>query len=330
MPAEAVSKLDMETAAFMAQLDAAAESFDPFAMPESLQPEPATAEIAATAASAAAPTRTFAPAQQLEGGFIDGGDVIDQDIREVFIEEFDEELENLGNLLPAWRAAPANMERLRPVRRVFHTLKGSGRLVGARTLGEFSWKIESMLNRVLDGSRPASPAVMAAVTQAYDVLPELNAALRGVGSIQSDLLGMQDVADRVAAGEEAFYVTGVSAVAAAAPVDEVAPEAEFVEAAAQTVVATVIETDDAEGTPASVDEVLREILEAEIGAHLDTVNSWLAGSVAQPQPVSEDLLRAAFGDFVDLHIRAHDTHVDEGDGHVGTSALIDLIGRRPG
>ncbi|WP_282271124.1 Hpt domain-containing protein [Stenotrophomonas sp. PS02298] len=291
MPAEAVSKLDMETAAFMAQLDAAAEAFDPFALPEPLQPEPVTAEVADSAASAAAPTRASAPAQQLEGGFIDGGDVIDQDIRDVFIEEFDEELENLGNLLPAWRAAPANMERLRPVRRVFHTLKGSGRLVGARTLGEFSWKIESMLNRVLDGSRPASPAVMAAVTHAYDVLPELNAALRGAGNIQSDLLGIQDVADRVAAGEEAFYVSGASAVATAAPAEQVAPEIAIGEPA-ESDLAAAIEIDDAEGTPASVDEVLREILEAEIGAHLVTVNAWLAGSAAQPQPVSEDLLRA--------------------------------------
>ena len=45
------------------------------------------------------------------------------------------------------------MEKLRPIRRVFHTLKGSGRLVGAKTLGEFAWKTENMLNRVLDGTR---------------------------------------------------------------------------------------------------------------------------------------------------------------------------------
>ena len=287
---EPVSTLDTETAAFMAQLDAAAEAFDPFALPESLQPELVTADVGEVAASAATPARTVAPTQQLEGGFIDGGDVIDQDIRDVFIEEFDEELENLGNLLPAWRAAPANMERLRPVRRVFHTLKGSGRLVGARTLGEFSWKIESMLNRVLDGSRPASPAVLAAVAQAYDVLPELNAALRGTGSIQSDLLGMQEVADRVAAGEEAFYVTGASAVAADVAVGEVAAESDAEAAFAPAGDAEVAE--QADGTPASVDEVLREILEAEIGAHLDTVHAWLAASAVQPQAVSEDLLRA--------------------------------------
>ena len=73
---------------------------------------------------------------------------------------------------------------LRPIRRVFHTLKGSGRLVGARRLGEFSWAIESMLNRVLDGTRPASPAVVAMVDQAFYTLPELQAVLRGESKLR--------------------------------------------------------------------------------------------------------------------------------------------------
>ncbi|KRG64891.1 hypothetical protein ABB26_05945 [Stenotrophomonas humi] len=278
VPAVAVeAEVDAQTAAFMAELNAASESFDGFAATADVV-EPVAEVAMAQAASITATPFAGAATHQLEGGFIDNGDAIDQDIREVFIEEFDEELVNLGNLLPAWRAAPGNAERLRPVRRVFHTLKGSGRLVGARTLGEFSWKIESMLNRVLEGTRPASPAVVAMVNQAYDVLPELNAALRGSGTIQSDLIAMQDVAERIAAGEEAFHIVGAPAAHAAVDehVFEVAPQI----------------ADDGEGMPASVDSVLREILEAEIGVHLETVNHWLAQSQLQPQPVSEDLLRA--------------------------------------
>mgnify|MGYP001189135411 CR=1 FL=1 len=41
------------------------------------------------------------------------------------------------------------------------------------------------------------------------------------------------------------------------------------------------------------------------------------------------LLEEAFGDFVDLVVAEHDTEVDEGHGHVGLSALIDLTGRKP-
>ncbi len=252
---------DHEIAAFLAELDKAAASFNPLAA------ETAEADVAPAPLLDAPVVPLAADAGEgVDGGFDNDAEQIDQDIREVFIEEFDEELQNLGRLLPAWRAAPESMERLRPVRRVFHTLKGSGRLVGARTLGEFSWKIESMLNRVLDGSRPASPAVVTLVSQAYDVLPQFNAALRGNGRIHADVAGMQDVADRVAAGEEAFHVPGASAAPATAAA--------------------------AAGTPASVDSVLREILEAEVGQHLATVQAWLAQSQSQPQPVSEQLLRA--------------------------------------
>ena len=99
-------------------------------------------------------------------GFDGSSDEIDDEIREVFLEEFQEEIGNLEQLLPTWRKQPDNMEQLRPIRRVFHTLKGSGRLVGAKTLGEFSWKVENMLNRVLDRTRAPSHAVEVLLEQA--------------------------------------------------------------------------------------------------------------------------------------------------------------------
>src|SRR5690606_41717793 len=106
-------------------------------------------------ASAAPPA---APAAVIAGGFETTGDEIDDEIREVFLEEFGEEIDNLDQMLPVWREKPDDLERLRPIRRVIHTLKGSGKLVGARTLGELSSKVENMLNRVLDGTRAARPA----------------------------------------------------------------------------------------------------------------------------------------------------------------------------
>ncbi|WP_334177549.1 Hpt domain-containing protein [Pseudoxanthomonas sp.] len=222
------------------------------------------------------------------GGFDGESTDIDDDIREVFLEEFDEEIVNLRQLLPAWRSNTEELERLRPIRRVFHTLKGSGRLVGARTLGEFSWRVENMLNRVLDRTHAPSHAVEVLLEQACDTLPQLNAALRGQGSVTADLAGLQDVADRLAAGEDAYY--SVEPVV----LDE---DAEFIEPLST---ATVPVVDDApavfepetEGTPASVDAVLREILEAEVDNHLDTVDHWLQKAQVEPTPVGEDLLRA--------------------------------------
>ncbi|MCL1550977.1 Hpt domain-containing protein [Xanthomonas nasturtii] len=267
-------ELDDASAAFLAQLDAAAAQFE-VERPQA----PAAAADAQTAQASSEPVSNASVQPAADAGIFGGfGDSdIDDDIRDVFLEEFDEELVNLGQLLPVWRAAPNSPENLRPIRRVFHTLKGSGRLVGASVLGEFSWKIESMLNRVLDNSRPASPAVVAMVELAYEVLPQFNAALRDQGRISADLPDIQAVAERVAAGEEVYYVP-----AAAAPV--------IADAVVLPVAAGVFVAGG--GTPASVDSVLREILEAEVATHLDTVNGWLQASHAEPQLATEELLRA--------------------------------------
>ncbi|MGH8172131.1 MAG: Hpt domain-containing protein, partial [Rhodanobacteraceae bacterium] len=129
---------------------------------------------------------------------------IDDEIREVFVEEVEEEIANMRRQVPQWKSNIEDLEALKPLRRSFHTLKGSGRLVGALALGEFSWKVENMLNRVLDRTILAGPAAIALVDNAVDALPELLAALRGSGAPAANIHGIMTTADRIAAGEEAF------------------------------------------------------------------------------------------------------------------------------
>ncbi|MGE5167482.1 MAG: Hpt domain-containing protein, partial [Deltaproteobacteria bacterium] len=131
-------------------------------------------------------------------------DDIDEEIREVFVEEVQDEIDNLGRCLPVWKADVHDFEKLKPIRRSFHTLKGSGRLVGALALGEFSWKVENMLNRVLDKTIPPGQPVLALVETAVGTLPELLRALRGEGNPTADIGQIMAVADRVAAGEDAY------------------------------------------------------------------------------------------------------------------------------
>ncbi len=268
-------------------------------LPASADGHAVSTEVAAEPEEPVYPMTSSSPAVTVaDGGFDEEVDGIDSDIRDVFLEEFDEEMVNLERLLPVWKAAPDNMEALRPVRRVFHTLKGSGRLVGAKTLGEFSWKIESMLNRVLDGTRPASPAVVAMVDQAIAVLPQINAALRGQAPVRADLGRLETVAERIAAGEDAYVQAGQADLPAVAETAaEVSMQASQVDvavpASAEAPLAEAMpEPAVAEGSPASVDSVLLEILEAEVGGHLQTLRGWLAQTGPEPQPVDEPLLRA--------------------------------------
>ena len=43
---------------------------------------------------------------------------------------------------------------------------------------------------------------------------------------------------------------------------------------------------------------------------------------------TEKMLRDSFGELDILHLASHDEVVDEGPGHRGLSALIDLVARR--
>src|SRR5690606_37261948 len=269
---------------------------------------PADGESAAEA-PAAVETGAAAPAPVgASGGFEATGDEIDDEIREVFLEEFAEEIDNLDALLPPWREEPENLERLRPIRRVFHTLKGSGRLVGARTLGEFSWKIESLLNRVLDGSREPSPAVVAVVDHAFYALPMLQSALKGERWIEVDLAALEADAERIAAGDDAMPQAPVhTSPAGDAPVE---PEAEVetpagaeagaqVDAAAGPGVEIESPPPPAGGrdtgaaatmVPAQVDELLLEILDTEVAGHLAVVDGWLDAVRAGGPAAADDAL----------------------------------------
>ncbi len=220
---------------------------------------------------------------------------IDDDIRDVFIEEVQEEIESLRAQLPVWKANLDDIEQLKPVRRSFHTLKGSGRLVGAMALGEFSWKIENTLNRVLDHSIQPTPQVLALVQHAVAALPGLLAALRGDGAPDADMAGIMDTADRLAAGESAelpdrpqrrmikrVVRRRIPAPAAPARHETVIP-VEFAPEAPVDIVA---------GPLPGLDPVLFDILKSETATHLGVVDDFLADAAHAPRTVSEPLLRA--------------------------------------
>jgi chemosensory pili system protein ChpA (sensor histidine kinase/response regulator) len=243
--------------------------------------------------------------QSLAGFEGSTGEEIDDDIRDVFLEEVEEEIGNLGRQLPVWKRDVTNFEELKPLRRSFHTLKGSGRLVGALTLGEFSWKVENLLNRVLDRTIVPGDAVMALVDQAMAALPALLAALRGDSSARANIAGIMDTADRIAAGEDAYVSAATGGMRTErrvvrrrilAPQHEMptlhddigsaptlAGDVHLAQAPAHEVVA---------GPLPNIDPVLFDILQSEVAAHLGVADDYLANCVPTPVRASESLLRA--------------------------------------
>ncbi|HUO94600.1 MAG TPA: Hpt domain-containing protein, partial [Steroidobacteraceae bacterium] len=102
-----------------------------------------------------------------------GATAPDADLLALFIEEAREEIGKISELFPKWYENPLDQDALGRLRRSFHTLKGSGRMVGARQIGEFSWAIENLLNRVISGTLSRTPGMLSLLREAVATLPQL-------------------------------------------------------------------------------------------------------------------------------------------------------------
>src|SRR5580658_3767434 len=125
----------------------------------------------------------------------------DPELVKLFIEEAHEELAKIQRHFPAWDQNPMDRESLVTVRRSFHTLKGSGRMVGARELGEFAWSIENLLNRVLDNTLTRTPAILTVLRESVAALPELIEELETGRKPRADMSEIASRAHALAAGK---------------------------------------------------------------------------------------------------------------------------------
>lgn len=211
---------------------------------------------------------------------------IDPEIVEIFLEESQEELASLREHFPRWKNTPDNNDALTTVRRSFHTLKGSGRMVGAEQIGEFAWSVENMLNRVIDRTIETDDELFALVEHAIATLPELIEQLEIGTEPKTDVQHIMACAHALAKGET-LPQGAVSAEAAATPVIESAPQPVAASAAPESVTKPAPEITAAAG--AVMDPVLYDIFNREAQGHVLVLEEFTAtGSAA----ASEELVRA--------------------------------------
>jgi len=122
----------------------------------------------------------------------------DAEILEIYLEEAEEESANILRLQQDWMLHPEDENALKNIRRAFHTIKGSGRLVGATKIGEFAWDYEQLLNQVIDRTVPPSRQVIDAVGGAARALPELVDELKTFEEPQTDIAYLRGLARALA------------------------------------------------------------------------------------------------------------------------------------
>jgi chemosensory pili system protein ChpA (sensor histidine kinase/response regulator) len=104
---------------------------------------------------------------------------IDPELLAVFLEEYEAVTGALAETIPGWLNKPADIALMTEIRRAFHTLKGSGRMVGANELGEYAWRVEALLNATLEGRIETGDDTAVVLRLSEAVLPELRRRLVG-------------------------------------------------------------------------------------------------------------------------------------------------------
>lgn len=99
----------------------------------------------------------------------------------VFLDEAGQMLASVEAVLPACREQPNDFKALTNVRRAFHTLKGSGRMVGLNDLAEVAWEIEQLLNQALERDAPATADLRDLIERAHKAFSRWTAELAAQG-----------------------------------------------------------------------------------------------------------------------------------------------------
>jgi len=98
---------------------------------------------------------------------------LDPELQAVFLEEYETVSAMLDEQIPLWLTHQEDSELMTEIRRGFHTLKGSGRMVGADELGDFAWHIEELLNTSLESRIDSISDVAVIVRLSRAILPAL-------------------------------------------------------------------------------------------------------------------------------------------------------------
>ncbi len=255
-------------------------------------------KIAAEQAAAAAPSEPQATEVMPLPVVSQTSEHLDPELLELFIEEAKEEVASIKRKLPIWAEEPDDMEALITVRRSFHTLKGSGRMVGAERIGEYCWSVENLMNRLINRTLPRTPPMVDFIVEAAGVVPELIEQLEVGAEPPSDISSLMARANAFAEGDPNAAVLTVKT-----PTIDAEPEPE---------------------KPAlEMDPVLLDIFSKETAGHLQVIVDYLAACEghAPPFDVTDKLHRACHT----LHGSANMANVERG---VAVAAALNRFVRR--
>ncbi|HZE45006.1 MAG TPA: Hpt domain-containing protein [Steroidobacteraceae bacterium] len=198
-------------------------------------------------------------------------EAVDPQFVELFIEEAKEEIASVQKTFPLWDQNPMDFEPLSSLRRSFHTLKGSGRMVGARSIAEFAWSIENLLNRIIDKTLSRTPGMMGLLRISVAALPQLVEQLETGRQVSAPIEALMGRAFAFADGRDPEQ-----AKAHVAPEDRAGSDANSATASWGGATAVPLKP--------VMDPALHEIYSKETSSHLAEIREYLQKRSEQPAP----------------------------------------------
>ncbi len=237
---------------------------------------------------------------------------IDAELLAIFLEEARDVLATIGEQAAVLAADSHDIEALTVVRRSTHTLKGSGRMVGLKDLGEAAWELEQTYNLWLRQEQPVTPELQGLIDGEHALFSTWVAHLESGQGKAPDPSALVALAARLR-GQEPLPLDGPLAAPAApiaeAPAVQVELPAPDAADEAPSLVLDLPEIDDLPAEPAA-DPAFDPHLQAAADALEDLL-------------VAEDLPAAAEPAAAPASPTLYDIFREEAKGHLKT--LVDSL-----
>jgi len=185
------------------------------AVVEFAQPVAAIEAVLITEPVESVTAETAAPAEGVLLAAIPEG--VELELLEIFLEEANEVLVAMGEASNACQSNPDDQAALTIIRRGFHTLKGSGRMVGLEELGETAWRLEQLMNGWLTEKKPASSELLRLVERARGVFQAWVDALLANQPVVLPVSDLLAAVDRVSQGQPLDVAPAADATGATWP-----------------------------------------------------------------------------------------------------------------
>jgi len=151
----------------------------------------------------------------------------DDELRSIFLDEAAEVVSLGRDTIGTLQTRPDDLELQTVLRRAFHTLKGSSRMVGLNQFGEAAWALEQLLNAWLPQQRPITTDMLTLTRQAMEGFESWLQAIAGGQDATWTAQAFVQAADRLRLDDVLQPITWPGQSPVATAVQEPVPEPEL-------------------------------------------------------------------------------------------------------